>query len=147
MYLKLFRLNLSKTAMWRRVWVCRRDGNGAYLFRVCEGLAWTLRFRCCLIECKKLLTANLRNHTEKHSIISRQNQGQILSGSLSSISPDAYASRHAAISLMEAACENRWSNETECRRKESLAAGFDVDGPCMVSTQFNPEWEVCRGLS
>jgi hypothetical protein len=92
-----------------------------------------LRFRCCLMECEKLLTANLRNHTGKHSIISRQIQGQILSGSLSSMSPDAYASRHTAITLMEGACE------AECRREGSLTVEFDVDGSCMVSMQFNPE--------
>jgi hypothetical protein len=98
-----------------------------------------LRFRCCLMECEKLLTANLKNHTGKHSIISRQIQGQILSGSLSSMSPDAYASRHTAITLMEGACENFCSNEAECRREGSLTVEFDVDGPCRVSTQFNPE--------
>jgi hypothetical protein len=57
------------------------------IFSCMRGLGVDASIRCCLMECEKLLTANLRNHTEKHSTISCQNEGQILSGSFSSMSP------------------------------------------------------------
>ncbi|USP80389.1 hypothetical protein yc1106_07663 [Curvularia clavata] len=35
-----------------------------------------------------------------------------------------------------------WSTRGEERRKETLFSTFDVDGPCMVATPYNAEWEI-----
>jgi hypothetical protein len=35
-----------------------------------------------------------------------------------------------------------WSDRKERLRQRTLLSTFDVDGPCLVATLHNPEWEV-----
>jgi hypothetical protein len=84
---------------------------------------------------------------KRDSIISRQIQRQMLTGYMqvsSSLSPNSLTtkSRHAFITLMDVIRDNYMSEESEMLRERSLAAAFDVDGPCCVGTPFNPEWEI-----
>jgi hypothetical protein len=35
-----------------------------------------------------------------------------------------------------------WNARGEERRSQNLISAFDVDGPCLVATPYNPDWEI-----
>ncbi|KAI4702958.1 hypothetical protein J4E81_001831 [Alternaria sp. BMP 2799] len=81
----------------------------------------------------------------QRSIISRQLARQFLTvGVESTLARKGKQgnSRHAMVTFPEILRRDLWSDRKERIRERSLMSAFDVDGPCLVATPYNPEWEV-----
>lgn len=50
---------------------------------------------------------------------------------------------YPAAGLTQIACSrDYWNAKGEERRFRSLISAFDVDGPCLIATPYNPDWEI-----
>jgi hypothetical protein len=79
------------------------------------------------------------------SIISRQSARQMLTAQIESTfarNGETSIGRHSMVTYPEIIRRDLWSDRKERIRKGTLLSTFDVDGPCLVATPHNPEWEV-----
>jgi hypothetical protein len=79
------------------------------------------------------------------SIVQRQLARQMLTAGIEhTLAKDGGGSinRHAMVTYPEILRRDLWSDRKERLRQRTLLSTFDVDGPCLVATLHNPEWEV-----
>ncbi|KAI4691021.1 uncharacterized protein J4E88_002498 [Alternaria novae-zelandiae] len=50
--------------------------------------------------------------------------------------------RHTMVAYASTTALDLWSDRKERIRQKTLMSTFDVDGPCLVATPYNSEWEI-----
>ncbi|KAJ2992729.1 hypothetical protein NUW58_g2067 [Xylaria curta] len=77
------------------------------------------------------------------TILQRQMARVILAEIMSAQSQmSGYIIPGTLVAMAEAAHTGMWSEKAEERRIKDLVSTFNVDGPCMVATPYNADWEM-----